>query len=250
MKTILPLLLFFFICTNILSAQQSSSLCIIINPSDASIKIDGNVYHLKGKSLPYCIDITVGNHLIEIWSPYFEPHVDTVQVFDRKVNRYIKSLNTVSSEYAIYLDQKNAYNTRKGKRIVNFSLLGVANIGLLAIIASPRGIRKLEKLEEETNTAKLEYDTNLSLDNIFLAEKRYDNRLKEYNKQRRQLIFSKSIAIPVLIGSVYVTWRYFKKVRKNKLTKPTFEPPKSPYTFQFNIDPVYRTAGINMSLSF
>ncbi len=250
MKTILSLFLFFFVSANILFAQKTSSLCLVINPTDAFVKIDGTVHDLKNKSLPYCIEIAVGSHPIEIWSPYFEAYLDTVQVLDRKANSYNKSLKTVSSEYSSFLEQQNAYNTKKSKRAVNLTLLGVANAGLLTIIAAPIGNRKLKKLKDETNDAKMEYNTNLSLDNISLAESRFEIKRDDYNKQKRLVNFTRGLAIPALAGTLYVTWKYLKKVRGNKLTKPTFEAPKNPYTFQINVDPNYRSVGMNMSFSF
>lgn len=245
-----PLIIFYFLmgtCT-LLSAQDEYRLCLNINPADATVKIDDQVIHLGEKQLPYCVKLESGDYTIEIWHPNFELFKDTIQIGRRKTIVYEKSLKEVRATYADHLELAYAYRTRKTKRAVNLGLLGIAEIGLIAItFSNPPDLKRLKK---DADAAKRNYYSKLAAEDIALAEKVYNNKRDEYKKERKQEVFKKSVGIPLIAGTTFLALRYIRKIKRDKLVKPIFNGPDNPYTLQLTVDPVFVSAGFQMTYSF
>lgn len=216
------LLLFYCLCFSQFShAQEKGLVVLLIRPYDALLKIDNKVYDLSKEAFPFEIELVEGQYKAQIWASNYNIHTIDLEVKANRPIQIVRQLDDFSENYIIYQEEYEVYKTDKGTD----RFLIAANVG--ATLGYALLMLKLNKdVDEHVN------NTNIARDNYAagVAEISLDNARNKFNFERDKFEKKQNthnillIAGGVGLGALYgLTYRYFKKRKGQRKTKPTYQ---------------------------
>lgn len=226
MKTKLFLMAFCLGCLYSLQGQKEVELNIIVFPTNALIKIDDQLITKEKGSSSQTVTLSVGKHIISLWSPSFSLVTDTIEIIEGKTNVYKKALRELSPEFKRHKEALEDYQTQKVKQVSMNTAVIAGNAALLWYLLDGTRVDKLNQIKSRAEQDKFLYESSIIAGTIEANRLNYERHVKEYEKKRDNLTLFRVIGIPVFLTSSYFSYRFLKKYNreKNELKKPVFNP--------------------------
>ncbi len=244
------ILFFYCLFSFCLSAQDAEKTDFYIYPHDAYLKIDDTVYHVK--KYPTSIDLTPGSHAFEVWAQSYKILKDTVVVKSGKKTLYRKRLISRNDNFQQYKSEIKAYNASRSKALVAKVVLPALNATALWIAIDGGSIQKLNTLKDRAELHRRDFISAINDQDIATARRNFDSARDEYNKKRKQLILKRSIGIPLVAVTSYLSYKLIKKVERNRIKeKPVLKKENNPFVLHsLDLTSEYNDIALQIKFNF
>lgn len=213
------ILLIFTSIIQISIAQQK--VTFNIQPADAFVRIDGQLID-KEKKQSFTVDLSSGNHTIEIWAPEFELFTEEFLVSADTENTYNKGLLEQSTAFKEYKSKLKKYNGEKFTSILSTVGAIGGNAVMYYLIWDGGKVNDLKELEQRLEIAQNSFAQTVHPDDIQMTRSQFDQNKTSYNDQVKKLNTRRAIGIPVGAAVSFLSYKLLKK--KKKTEKPSYNP--------------------------
>ncbi len=211
-------------------AQKEVKVILNIYPIDAIVKIDDQVFDLGQMGPQPSVQLAPTAHTIEVWAPgritYRDvlplTEKDSVIVFNQNISK------DYTNDYSLYQEEVKKYRSKQVARWGMIGLLAVGNIWYNSRLL-PQRKEILDRQEQLDRT----YNQYLNVNNQEGARVLYENYARDYDdfesdrKRHNNFIIA---AIPLFVGSAFLSFRLVKTIKKKKANAPGPFEEQSPFS--------------------
>lgn len=223
------------LCSLVISAlltAQSATVTLSFNTPGVTLKVDQQPAQTVNQAIA-TLTLEPGSHRLQAWAPMRQLW-DTMVTVQANAPQRINVKLRFSSMYYEKARADSLYATTRFWNSFRTTSLIALNAGLIWYTGF-QGFRQKQKYLDAMEFARVQYQSNISQENISFYKNSYQKNKKDYDQLRNYLKWKNYIGVPVTLASMYFSYKIIKK--RSRPSRQRWEDKNPLADWQWNFRP-------------